>query len=185
MANNYKNTEKAFRAFGDKVVKTARGILNAKGINTKGNLYDSIGYYLKVYPSGSMELDFLMEGYGRIVDEGARGRDSSAKAPRSPFKYSKMPPVSVIEQWLKDKGIQARDMGYTKKDGTKVKGTGRFIKRKQGAYAIAKGIQLYGKEPTYFFRDAFDQGYKGLSKNIIKAYARDAEKFLAFVSKEI
>jgi hypothetical protein len=174
MANNYKNTEKAFRAFGDKVVKTARGILNAKGINTKGNLYDSIGYYLKVYPSGSMELDFLMEGYGRIVDEGARGRDSSAKAPRSPFKYSKMPPVSVIEQWLKDKGIQARD-----------KSTGRFIKRKQGAYAIAKGIQLYGKEPTYFFRDAFDQGYKGLSKNIIKAYARDAEKFLAFVSKEI
>lgn len=174
MANNYKNTEKAFRAFGDKVVKTARGILNAKGINTKGNLYNSIGYYLKVYPSGSMELDFLMEGYGRIVDEGARGRDSSAKAPRSPFKYSKMPPVSVIEQWLKDKGIQARD-----------KSTGRFIKRKQGAYAIAKGIQLYGKEPTYFFRDAFDQGYKGLSKNIIKAYARDAEKFLAFVSKEI
>jgi hypothetical protein len=174
MANNYKNTEKAFRAFGDKVVKTAKGILNAKGINTKGNLYDSIGYYLKVYPSGSMELDFLMEGYGRIVDEGARGRDSSAKAPRSPFKYSKMPPVSVIEQWLKDKGIQARD-----------KSTGRFIKRKQGAYAIAKGIQLYGKEPTYFFRDAFDQGYKGLSKNIIKAYARDAEKFLAFVSKEI
>jgi hypothetical protein len=174
MANNYKNTEKAFRAFGDKVVKTARGILNAKGINTNGNLYDSIGYYLKVYPSGSMELDFLMEGYGRIVDEGARGRDSSAKAPRSPFKYKKMPPVSVIEQWLKDKGIQARD-----------KSTGRFIKRKQGAYAIAKGIQLYGKEPTYFFRDAFDQGYKGLSKNIIKAYARDAEKFLAFVSKEI
>lgn len=174
MANNYKNTEKAFRAFGDKVVKTARGILNAKGINTKGNLYDSIGYYLKVYPSGSMELDFLMEGYGRIVDEGARGRDSSAKAPRSPYKYSKMPPVSVIEQWLKDKGIQARD-----------KSTGRFIKRKQGAYAIAKGIQLYGKEPTYFFRDAFNQGYKGLSKNIIKAYARDAEKFLAFVSKEI
>jgi len=174
MANNYKNTEKAFRAFGDKVVKTAKGILNAKGINTKGNLYDSIGYYLKVYPSGSMELDFLMEGYGRIVDEGARGRDSSAKAPKSPFKYSKMPPVSVIEQWLKDKGIQARD-----------KSTGRFIKRKQGAYAIAKGIQLYGKEPTYFFRDAFDQGYKGLSKNIIKAYARDAEKFLAFVSKEI
>lgn len=175
MAKNYKNTEKAFKAFGDRVVKTARGILNAKGVNTNGNLYDSIGYHLKVYPSGSMELDFVMEGYGRIVDEGARGRDSSAKAPRSPFKYgNKMPPVSVIEKWIKDKGIQARD-----------KSTGRFIKRKQGAYAIAKGIQLYGKEPTYFFRDAFNQAYKGLSKNIIKAYARDAEKFLAFVSKEI
>ena len=85
-----------------------------------------------------------------------------------------MPPVSVIEKWLKDKGVQARD-----------KSTGRFIKRKQGAYAIAQSIKMYGKEPTYFFRDAFADAYKGLSKNIIKAYARDAEKFLAFVSKEI
>lgn len=172
---NYKNTEKAFKAFGDKVVQTARGILNASGANTSGNLMDSIGYHLKVYPSGSMELDFVMEGYGRLVDEGVRGRDSSAKAPKSPYKYGdKMPPVSIIEKWMQAKGVKARD-----------RSTGRFIKRKQGAYAIAKGIQLYGKSPTYFFRDAFNEGLKKLPKQIGKAYARDVEKFLAFVSKEI
>lgn len=168
-------TEKVLNAFGNKVVNTARGILNAQGKNASGDLGSSLGYVVHVYDSGAIEMDFVAMGYADIVDKGARGSKSSAKAPRSPYKYTnKQPPSNVIDKWVVRKGLRsARDS------------KGRFIKRKSLVFLIAKSIKLYGVKPSNFFSDAFNIAYRDLPTQFIKAYANDAQKFLKFVSKEI
>lgn len=169
-----KHVKKVFDIFGQKVVETARGILNAKGKNTSGNLQDSLGYYLDV-KQGTLELRFLGAPYTSVVDKGIKGSKSAAKAPKSPFKYtSKQPPSGVIDKWVVRKGLKsARDE------------KGRFIKRKSMVFLIARNIKLYGIAPTNFFTDALNQGLKGLPRKFAKAYARDAEAFIRTVTQEI
>ena len=177
-----KNVEKVFNAFGKKVVRTARGILNAKGSNTSGNLADSLGYQLKVYPSGAMEMQFLGAGYARLVDEGVRGSSGKAHpkkkkvlAPKSPFKYTnKQPPSAVIDKWAVRKGIQ----GVRNEKG-------QFIKRKSLVFLIARNIKLYGVKPTNFFSDAINEELKHLPTNIARAYAQDAGKFIRTVTQQM
>jgi hypothetical protein len=169
------NVDKVLDTFGRKVVQTARGILNAKGKNASGDLGSSLGYFIKVYPSGAIDMSFVAEGYAKFVDKGVKGSKSSAKAPNSPYKYTnKQPPSGVIDKWVVRKGIQgARDE------------KGRFIKRKSLVYAMARSIKLYGVKPTNFFTDAFNVAYKDLPQEFIKAYANDTQQFLKFVSKEM
>lgn len=169
------NVDKVLDTFGRKVVQTARGILNAKGKNASGDLGSSLGYFIKVYPSGAVDMSFVAEGYAKFVDKGVKGSKSSAKAPNSPYKYTnKQPPSGVIDKWVVRKGIQgARDE------------KGRFIKRKSLVYAMARSIKLYGVKPTNFFTDAFNVAYRDLPQEFIKAYANDTQQFLKFVSKEM
>ena len=169
------NVDKVLDTFGRKVVQTAKGILNAKGKNASGDLGSSLGYFIKVYPSGAIDMSFVAEGYAKFVDKGVKGSESSAKAPKSPYKYTtKQPPSGVIDKWVVRKGIKgARDE------------KGRFIKRKSLVYAMARSIKLYGVKPTNFFTDAFNIAYRDLPQEFIKAYANDTQKFLKFVSKEM
>lgn len=169
------NVERVLDAFGKKVVRNARGILNAKGKNTSGDLSSSLGFYLKVFPSGALDLSFVGAGYADIVDKGVQGSKSNSKAPKSPYKYStKQPPSNVIDKWAVRKGIGGiRDE------------KGRFLPRKSLVFSIARNIKLYGVEPSNFFTDAFYSAYKDLPKEFIKAYANDTQKFLKFVSKEL
>ena len=169
------NVDKVLDTFGRKVVQTARGILNAKGKNASGDLGSSLGYFIKVYPSGAIDMSFVAEGYAKFVDKGVKGSKSSAKAPNSPYKYTnKQPPAGVIDKWVVRKGLEgARDE------------KGRFIKRKSLVYAMARSIKLYGVKPTNFFTDAFNVAYRDLPQEFIKAYANDTQQFLKFVSKEM
>lgn len=166
------NLEKVFDAFGKKTVQTARGILNAKGKNTSGNLADSLGYHLKVYSSGALEMQFLAAGYAKFVDEGVSG---TKKKYKTPYSYTnKQPPSGVIDKWVVRKGLKsARDS------------KGRFIKRKSLVFLIARSIKLYGVEPTHFFSDALNEGLNALPPQIARAYAKDAAKFLERVTQEI
>ena len=169
------NVDKVLDTFGRKVVQTARGILNAKGKNASGDLGSSLGYFIKVYPSGAIDMSFVAEGYAKFVDKGVKGSKSSAKAPNSPYKYTtKQPPSGVIDKWAVRKGIQ----GVRDKKG-------RFIPRKSLVFSIARNIKLYGVKPSNFFTDAFNVAYRDLPKDFIKAYAQDTQQFLKFVSKEI
>ena len=169
------NVDKVLDTFGKKVVQTARGILNAKGRNASGDLGSSLGYFIKVYPGGAVDMSFVAEGYAKFVDKGVKGSKSSAKAPNSPYKYTtKQPPSGVIDKWAVRKGIQ----GVRDKKG-------RFIPRKSLVFSIARNIKLYGVKPSNFFTDAFNVAYRDLPKDFIKAYAQDTQQFLKFVSKEI
>lgn len=169
-----KNVKKVFDLFGKKTVRTARGILNAQGKNTSGDLSSSLGYYLNV-KEGVVELRFLGAPYADLVDKGVRGSKSSAKAPKSPYSYTtKQPPSNVIDKWVVRKGLSgARN------------NKGQFIKRKSLVFLIARSIKLYGVKPSNFFSDALSEGMRTLPKNVAKAYVKDAAAFIQTVTKEM
>tara|TARA_R100001443_G_scaffold83873_2_gene90601 strand:- start:1178 stop:1690 length:513 start_codon:yes stop_codon:yes gene_type:complete len=166
------NTQKVFKAFAEKTTKMAKSVLRNKGKNASGSLEKSIGYDLKVYPSGALELQFKAAEYATFVDKGVSG---TKKRYNTPYRYTtKQPPSNVIDKWVVRKGIKA---GRDDK--------GRFIKRKSLVFAIARSIKLYGIEPTNFFTRAFNFGYKKLPADIVKAYAKDYAKFLRTVTENI
>ena len=171
-----KHVNKVFDLFGRKVVQTARGILAAQGKNSSGNLSSSLGYFLKV-DQGTLELRFLGEPYARIVDEGIKGAKSSAKAPKSPFKFTgskQMVNIGAIDKWVVRKGLKAARNAQ-----------GRFISRKSLVRSIARKLYLFGKEPSYYFSDALNEGLRTLPRQYAKAYAKDAAQFINTVTKEM
>ncbi len=154
------NLEKVFDAFGKKTVQTARGILNAKGKNTSGNLADSLGYHLKVYSSGALEMQFLAAGYAKFVDEGVSG---TKKKYKTPYSYTnKQPPSGVIDKWVVRKGLKAaRDS------------KGRFIKRKSLSFLIARSIKRKGIQGISFFQKPLMLGLKQFGKEMLGAVKDD------------
>ena len=153
-----KNTEIAFRKFGDNVIHRARFYLSRRKINTKlSTLSKSLNFNVKVYPSGALEMDFSAVDYFKNVEEGRR--------PGS------MPPTSAIAKWINDKPIKLRNK------------TGKFIRKTQAninsaAFGIAMSIKTYGIKPTYFFRDAFKMHRDRLAPELIEAYGIDSAKML-------
>jgi len=160
-----KSTELEFKKFAKKVIHRAKFYLKRRKKNTKeSTLSNSLDYKLKVYPSGGLELGFEAADYFRYVEEGR--------------KPGKMPPVSAIAKWIRIKPIKIRDSK-----------TGRFKAKtdtniNSAAFGIAKHIGAYGVEPTWFFRDAFKMHYKRINKDLIKAYAKDVEKFMRITLKD-
>lgn len=171
-----KHTKKVFDLFGQKVVKTAQGILNAKGKNASGNLGSSLGYYLNV-KQNVLELRFLGAPYASLVDKGVRGSISSAKAPKSPYQYTgskKAANIGAIDKWVVRKGLKA---ARNEK--------GQFVSRKSLVGAIARSIYLYGIKPSNFFTDALNEGLRTMPRKFAKAYAQDAAEFIRTVTKEM
>ena len=155
---NLKNTEKEFKKFGDRVIHRAKFYLQRRKINTKSkSLSNSLGYNLKVYESGSLEMSFKALEYFPFVEEGRRP--------------GRMPPISAIAKWINEKPIKLRGSDGKFKSKTKAN-------INSAAFGIAKSIGDYGIKPTWFFRDAYAMHYKRLSPGIISAYANVSAKFL-------
>ena len=162
--------EKELNKFGKRVVKEAKTALTKKKKNASKELYNSIGYTLNV-SKNSFSLSFEMEDYGKFIDEGVKGSESSAKAPRSQFKYKKgiknKPSYKHFVQWVARKGLS----------GTRDK-KGRFVSRKGLAIAVSYGVWRKGLETTDFFRNPFESAFKSLPDELVEAYGLDIEKFL-------
>ena len=77
-------------------------------------------------------LSVVMEDYGQFVQSG-----------RIPGQ--KGVPISAIEQWIKDRGLQGRDR------------KGRYITRRSFAFAIQTNIKKFGIRPSNFLDVAFDK----------------------------
>lgn len=155
---DFKNTEKAFKKFGDNVVHRARFYLERRKKNTSSKtLSNSLGFTVKVYPSGGLEMDFRAEEYFKYVEEG-----------RQP---GSMPPPSAIAKWINEKPIKIRNS------------KGQFAQKNEAnvnsaAFGIAMHIKSYGIKPSWFFRDAFAMHHKRLAPEIIAAYGKDAAKMM-------
>jgi hypothetical protein len=113
-----------------------------------------------------------MEDYGTFQDLGVRGAKSSAKAPQSPYRFGtgsapKGMFKTAINAWVIRKGIAPRQ-------------NGKFASRSQMIFNIRRSIFNTGLRPSFFFRDAFEVGFKGLDSTIIEAYGLDVETFLKF-----
>ena len=170
------NTLKTLTEFSKYVVKQSRTNLTKGGKNVSKQLYDSIGYDLNI-SANSFELGFKMQDYGQFQDLGVRGKTSSSRAPRSPFKFgtgsgAKGGLTNGINNWVKTKRIQ-----FTNRK------TGKFMSYDTTAYLIRNSIYNKGMKPTMFFSKPFEAGFINLPDDVIKAYGLDVENFLKYTLK--
>ena len=164
------SVKKEFDKFGKYLVTESRKNLTRKGKRSTGGLYKSLNYKTKINKN-SFEFSFYMEDYGDFQDKGVKGKVSSLKAPRSPFKFGsgtgkKGGLTKGINQWVKREGIQFRNK------------KGQFITRKSTAFLIIRSIYNTGLKTTNFYSRPFELGFKKLPDEIVEAYALDLEKLL-------
>lgn len=170
--------EDALNKYAKYVIQQSRSNLTKKGNSASGALYKSLGYEVT-----EDSISFTGESYGSFQDQGVRGKNAyySASA-NSPFKFGTGtgPEDGLrkgIAKWIKQKGIKGRDKGYTKKDGTKVKGTGRFITNKSLTFLISRSIYDKGIRATLFFTKPFEAGLVKYGDEIAAAYIEDNLNF--------
>lgn len=176
MQLNKENTLKTLNEFSKYVVKQSRTNLTKGGRNVSKQLYNSINYDLTV-SANSFELGFKMQDYGQFQDLGVRGKTSSSRAPKSPFKFGTGSGVkggltNGISNWVKDKRIQFTN----KKDG-------KFMSYESTAFLIRNSIFNKGLKPTMFFTKPFEAGFLRLPDDVIEAYGLDVEEFLKYTLK--
>lgn len=176
MQLNKENTLKTLTEFSKYVVKQSRINLTKGGKNVSKQLYDSIGYDLKV-SDNSFELGFNMQDYGQFQDLGVRGKTSSLRAPNSPFRFgtgngAKGGLKNGIDSWVKRKRIQFKN-----------RKTGKFMTYENTAFLIRNSIYNKGLKPTMFFSKPFEAGFINLPDDVIKAYGLDVEEFLKYTLK--
>ena len=125
----------------------------------------------------SFELGFKMQDYGQFQDLGVRGKSSSSRAPRSPFKFGTGSGVkggltNGIDNWVKRKRIQFKNRKL-----------GKFMSYENTAFLIRNSIYNKGLKPTMFFSKPFEDGFLRLPDDVIQAYGLDVENFLKFTLK--
>lgn len=159
--------------FGKFVVQQSRSNLSKKGKKDTSKLYNSIAYDLNV-SKNSFSLSFKMEDYGDFIDKGVKGVSSSAKAPKSPYKFGtgtgkKGGLTNGVDGWVQRKRIQFKD-----------RKTGKFMTYKQTAFLIRNSIWKKGIETTNFFTRPFELGFNKLPDDLVKAYGLEIENLLNF-----
>ena len=160
------NTEQALEKFRRFVAQQSRSRLSKLKKNDTKGLYKRLDGVLKVSPN-SFHLSWDL-GYGEFQDKGVSGTE---KKYDTPYSYkSKMPPIKPLADWAKRKGIRLRD-----EKGKFQKGNYNTI-----GFLIARSIQKKGLKPSLFFTKPFEQGFKKLPDEVIKAYGLDVEEFLKF-----
>ena len=174
----FENLEKHLEAFKKYVIQQSKANLTKNGKKASSKLYNSIDAEYKV-SQNSFELDFLMEDYATFVDLGVQGKNSTTKAPNSPYRFGsgsgkKGGLTQGIEKWVKLKGIQFKS-----------KETGMKLSYKNTAFLITRGIYNKGIKPTLFFTKPFEKGFKRLDDEMIKAFGLDVDEFLKFTLKNI
>ena len=174
-----KNIERYLNSFGKQVVNRAKaGLGKAKGGKTK--LSQTIRFEVKPNADGFV-VKFYMANYGTFLDKGVSGnkkkqsyKNYENQTESSPYSYTtKQPPADILAKWISKKGIKGRDMGYTKKDGTKVKGSGRYITNLSLAFIFARKIKRDGLKSLSFFQKPLGLGMKQFGKDLLGAITTD------------
>lgn len=168
------NTKEYLNSFAKYVIQQSRSNLTRGGKNSTKDLYNSLDKEIEV-GANSFRLAFLMEDYGKFIDKGVQGSNPSAikngfnKAPNSPYRFkSKMIPTNFLDKWVIKKRIAPRSK------------TGKFLKRQDIKFALAKSIALQGIKPSLFFTKPFEKAFERLPDELIEAYGLDVEQFLEY-----
>jgi len=174
------NSMQELGRIGKEVRRRARISLKSRGKVVTGKLYNSIRYEQSVARNEkSLNLRFSFPGadYWQFVDEGVKGALSSAKAPRSPFRFGSGTGPSgrlrpSIDKWVVKKGIAPRGAG------------GRFASRKSMVFAISRSIYQTGIRPSYFFTNAYDRTLKKHNAKLEKAVGDDIANAITKLLKD-
>jgi hypothetical protein len=180
--------------FASDILKDLQSNLRDRGINASDNLSQSITFEpLHILKTGIV-FELMLDSYYKYVDQGVKGADSSAKAPNSPFKYSnKLPPVSKLKQWIRDKPLMIKtSVDLIKKDskGNPIinKKTGKIIKKRpstiekqtiegeieKAAFLMAEAIRRKGLKATNFYSDVVnEERFNKFRKEIAEAFKQD------------
>jgi hypothetical protein len=154
--------------FAKYVIQQSRSNLTKGKKNTSKELYNSIGYDIES-SKDSTSMAFKMADYGKFQDLGVKGKDSSAKAPNSPYKFGtgsgkKGGLTKGIDKWVRRRGIQFRDK------------KGRFLSYEQTGYIITRSVYKTGMKASMFFTKPFERAFKRLPNDLVKAYSIGIEK---------
>ena len=133
--------------------------VNRKGIiNTTGTLSKSLSSDMNE-ANGGVEVKFMMEDYGKFIDEGRKAGKVSKNA--------------RIDKWAKKKPLKPRVF----KDG-KMGGYAKDTQqaRKAMEFMVRRKIQAFGYEKTEFFTEPFNNELKKLTQPLENALANDMLK---------
>lgn len=169
--------QKALDRFVKHVTSRAKANLTNGDRNVSKKLYNSIKGEVKVMPN-SIGVYFQMEEYGEFQDQGVKGKRSSSRAPKSPFKFGsgrgkKGGLTEAIEKWVKARRFQFRD-----------KRSKKFMSYKSTAWLITKSIYAKGLKPTLFFTKPFQEAYKNLPDELAKEYGLQATELFKMSIKK-
>ena len=103
-----------------------------------------------------------MADYGKFLDLGVKGKDSSAKAPNSPYKFGtgsgkKGGLTKGIDKWVRRRGIQFRDK------------KGKFLSYEQTGYIITRSVYKTGMKASMFFTKPFKRAFKRLPDDLVQS----------------
>jgi len=169
--------QKALDRFVKHVTSRAKANLTNGDRNVSKKLYNSIKGEVKVMPN-SIGVYFQMEEYGEFQDQGVKGKRSSSRAPKSPFKFGsgrgkKGGLTEAIEKWVKARRFQFRD-----------KRSKKFMSYKSTAWLITKSIYDKGLKPTLFFTKPFQEAYKNLPDELAKEYGLEVTELFKMSIKK-
>jgi len=162
-----KEVRAQLRKFAKEVIKQARTNLTRKKKVVTRELYNSLEYQLNETPD-AINVDFFMEDYGLFQDKGVSGKKVKYG---TPYSYTtKMPPPSALDKWIVRRNIK----GIRDKKG-------KFIKRKNLQFMIARSIFMKGIKPTLFFTKPFERYYDKLRTDLPRQFAADTENSWKFL----
>lgn len=164
------------KKFTSYVVQQSKSNLSRQQKNNTKQLYNSIKGGSKV-SKNSIQLWFEMQEHGEYQDKGVRGKRSSAKAPKSPFKFGtgtgrKGGLTEGIEKWVTRKRFQFKNK------------EGKFMSYKSTAWLITKSIYNKGLKPSMFFTKPFEKAYKNLPNELIEKYGLTMQDQLLNIIKD-
>lgn len=150
MANNFPNTLKFLKTYGNQVESEIETRLKNYGKYASGKLYDSIRYEIKETDE-KFSLSFFMADYGKYVDKGTKpSKYANMKRKGKSNRKSKF--IESLMKWCAIKGIN-----------------------KNAAFPIRRNIWKFGIKPTNFFTIPTTRRQKQLEKGTEKAIALDME----------
>lgn len=163
--------------FKDYVVKQSRANLTRGKHNVTRGLYDTIKGEVKTMPN-SFYMSFDLGEYGAFLDQGVKGKNSSSKAPNSPFRFGsgtgkKGGLTQGIQRWVKARRFQFRD-----------KETGKFMSYDSTAFLITRSIYSKGTKPTLFFTKPFTKYFEKLPQELIVKYGLDVEELFNYTIQQ-
>lgn len=170
-----KETYDYLNKFAKYVIQQSKSNLTRQGKRNQGDLYNSLGSQIEV-GKNSFRLTFLMEDYGTFVDKGVKGKTSSTRAPKSPYKFGSGTGgtgglTKGIDKWVKQKRIQ-----FKQKEGKGVKG--QFLSYNQTSFLIRRAIWNKGIKSSLFFTKPFEAAFKNLPDEIVEAFGLDIENLM-------
>ena len=165
--------DRLLEAYSFKSTNEAKQIIKQAGAVASGNLVNDLKIKLVNTKNGAT-MQLIAPPYAKYVDLGVKGKNSSKRAPDSPFQYGdKPPPKGAIDRWMVRKNIK----------GTR-DAKGRFISRWFLNLLIRKSIQSKGTKPVNFTEPYYDN-LEYLEKDLAKELSEDTADMLVNQLKHI